>query len=126
MKSFEIAFWIAALAGATFVYQVHTIHGQEEERAVLISEWNNNQNPGAATYFRSFFDVFTLGAFADEGIFTEAKKSERESNQIQAQWADLLTRHQNSVWFRNCGFIVGIIALVVGFKLKKRPPVAAP
>jgi len=121
MKSFEVAFWIAAVAGGMFVYQVRAIHGQNEEAAVLLSAWNNNQNPGAGTYVRALFDGFTLGAFADEGVFTEAKKGEREEKQIQGQWADLQSRNQNSVWYRNCGLIVGIIALVAGFRLKKQP-----
>jgi hypothetical protein len=120
MKSFEIAFWTAVLAGATFAYQVHTIHGQNEEAAVLGAQWNDNQNPGAGTYVKALFDGATLGAFADDGIFTEANKNEAESKQIKVQWADLVSRNENSIWYRNLGFIIGIIALVVGFQLKKR------
>jgi hypothetical protein len=120
MKSFEIAFWMAVLAGATFVYQVHMIHGQNEEAAALTAQWNNNQNPGAGTYAKAIFDGATLGAFADDGIFTEANKNEAEAKQITVQWADLQSRNENSIWYRNVGFIAGIIALVAGFRLKKQ------
>ena len=120
MKSFETAFWIAALAAGIFLYQVHAIHGQNKEAAVLIAAYQNNQNPGTGTYVQAFFDGLTFGAFANEGIFTEAKKNERESNQIKAYWANLQSRNADSIWYRNCGFIIGTIALVVGFQLKKK------
>jgi len=120
MKPHETAFWISALAAGIFLYEVHEIHGQQEEAAVLRSAWHNNQNPGAGTYAKAVFDGLTLGSFADDGIFTEANKSEAESKQIQAKWADLVSRNENSTWYRNLGFIVCIVASVVGFRLKKQ------
>lgn len=118
MKPFAIAFVIASIAGALFLYQVNHLSQLEEEAAVLSARIHQHNNPSSGAYIRSFFDGLTLGAFADEGVFTEVKKAEHEGNQLNLAIASLKSRYQSACFYRNGGLIVAVIALVAGLKLK--------
>jgi hypothetical protein len=120
MKNHQIAYWVAAFGAVMFLYQIHKISGLNEEAAVLISQADAHNNPGAGSYIRSFFDGLTLGAFADEGIFTEAKKSEREGQYLESARASILSRYGDAVTYRNWGLILGIGGGVVGWILQKK------
>lgn len=117
MKPFAIALLIAAFAGGFFLYQVSQISHLDEEAAVLATKINQLKNPPAGTFVRSFFDGLTLGVFADEGIFSEAKKMEREETQLKAAAASLQSRYRNTSFFRNVGLFITVVAGVIGILL---------
>jgi hypothetical protein len=122
MKPYQVAYLVAAIAVVTFFYQIHQISGLNEEAAVLVSQidQHNSLSANSGSFVRAFFDGATLGAFADEGIFTEAKKSEREGSQLNAQRASLFSRYGDAVYYRNAGLVVAIIAGIVGYTIKRK------
>ena len=112
------------------------------------TSWGSAINSGA----RAFFDGLTFGMFADEGVFTEAKKIERWSNevaqkdaarvermrQIQATYASLqgeektLNQAMSQVadqykfhnQARSWAVICGIIAVIFAFVKSRNEKVA--
>jgi len=120
MNLFRVALGIAALGGAMFIFQVNQIGHLNEECAVLRSQidQHNSFSGNAGSLGRAFFDGLTLGSFADEGIFTEAKVSERETSQLTSQQASLNYRYGNAVFYRNAGFILLIAASAFCYFLK--------
>ena len=122
MKNLQIAYLVAALGAAMFLYQIHQISKLNEEASVWRSQSDAHDNPGAGTYVRAFFDGFTLGAFANGDIFSEANKSEREGRQLDALRASIVSRYGTAVSYRNWGFIISIFAGWVAYKLRKNTP----
>lgn len=122
MKPFAIAFLVAAIAGAMFIYQVNNITHLDEEAAVLSAQIGHHNSLGAkaGSFMRAFFDGLTLGSFAEEGIFTESKKADRESRQLAATRASLLSRYQSASAYRNTGLVTAILAAALGFALKRK------
>jgi|GEM_PF-5034413 len=122
MKPFQTAYAIAAVAAAMFVYQVNHIGHLHEEAVVLEQQTVDYNSIDHLVGFgiRSLFDGFTFGAYAKDGIFTESNKAEQEARQINAHRASLISRYGSAIFYRNTGLIVAVIAVVVGFKLKKR------
>jgi hypothetical protein len=120
MKNSQIAYWVAAFGAVMFVYQIHEISGLEEAAAVWRSQVDAHNNPGVGTYFRAFFDGFTLGAFSQGDVFSEAHKSEREGKQLEATRAALLARYQQAVSYRNWGLAIGVGGVVVGMALERK------
>ena len=125
MKNIQIAYLVAAFGVAMFLYQLHQISGLNEEAAVFCAQLNAHNNPGGGTYARAFFDGLTFGAFADEGVFTEAKKSEREGSQLELARVSLISRYENAASYRNWGLIIGIIGIVAVWVLRTKSPNAA-
>ena len=122
MKSFQVVFLVAGIAGMVFFYEVYHIGRLEEEAAVLRAqiERYNAWSTQSASLVRAFFDGLTLGTFANDGMFTESKKLDRESRQLNAARASLNSRYETAKSFRNTGLIVGAIAGVVGLILKRK------
>jgi hypothetical protein len=120
-------------AEANTVMQVY--HAQKAE-----AEDKNSWSSLIGIGVRSFFDGFTLGAFTDEGVFTESKKIERWANdfaqrnavcvekarQIQAAYASLVeedktlrqavareySKYKSANSARSWSLLVGIAAVV--------------
>ncbi len=122
MKPTQIAFTIAALAGLLFFYEVNEITNLNEEAAALRAKIDSQINVGSiiSSGIKSIVDGFTLGMFADEGIWTETKKWERLGTEFSVAAARLVSRYETAVFRRNGGFICGVIALVAGFYLKPK------
>ena len=120
MKNHQIAYWMAAIGTLIFLYQVHRISGLNEEAAVLRSQFNAHKNPVTGTYVRAFFDGLTLGAFADEGIFNGAKKSEREDQYLESARASILSRYEDAVSYLNWGLLLAVSGFVGGVILEKK------
>ena len=92
MKNSHIAFWIAVAGAVFFFYNIHEIHGIEEEAAVWQSNVQANDNPGASSYIKAFFDGATLGAFSNGDIFAEAHNQEKMSAELETTRKILLKR----------------------------------
>jgi hypothetical protein len=121
-------FIAAAIFGALFLVQIVSIARLNEEAAVLQARIDEVSDPfsgkAIGSYCKAFFDGFTLGEFADEGIFTESKKMEREIAVIRDAWASLTSRYETATWYRNISLVGSIIciaiAVVIGRKQAKR------
>jgi hypothetical protein len=124
MKPFQIALIVAVAGAVMFFYQVHQITGLNEEAAAWRSQVDQYNNPGASPFIRAFFDGLTLGAFSDEGIFTESKKIERAGQQLEATRVSIVSRYASAVSSRNWGFVVAAGALITSWVLKKKTPSA--
>lgn len=129
-------FVAAAILGGLFLYQIHTINRLNEEAAVLqsrIKAFNDPWSaPNIATYCKSFFDGFTFGAFAKEGIFTECNKIDRKIGDLRDASASLMSRYQTATLYRNVSFLGALTCIIVAVVLKKKqvrqqtlqPPIA--
>ena len=117
-------FVAAAIFGAAFFYQFHAIEGLKEEAAVLegrIKDVNNLwSGSNVGFYFKSFFDGLTLGAFADDGIFTESNKFEKKIGSLRDAAASLKSRYQTATLYRNISVLGAIMCLIIAIIIGKK------
>ena len=118
------SFVVAGLALAAFALTLLLINPTLGEMRILeakakeMNDLTSARNVGM--YFRSVFDGLTLGAFAKEGIFSEANKYEREWEQVKTQYMRLKNRYDTGLNVGRCFLAVGIIALVIGLIARRR------
>lgn len=120
MKKSQIAFWVSAVGALVFLYNIHQIHGVEEDAAVWEAQVSANNNPGAGSYVEAFFDGFTLGAFSNGDIFAVAHKQDQISQGLETERVTLLNQYNNAVYYRNWGFIIGVGSLLTANVVRKK------
>jgi len=119
-RSFVVA-GLAAVAFGTTLLVVNPTLGEMmilEAKAKQMNDPTSAQNMGM--YFRSAFDGFTWGAFAKEGIFTEANKYERDWENLRAHYIRLKTHYEMGLNVGRCFLAVGFVALVIGMISRRK------
>jgi len=118
MKAHQVMFGITVICGIIWFVQVGNlseINAEGEALSARIEEFNNlGSGKNISRLVKSAFDGFTFGMFAQEGIFTEANKIEREADQLNSAVYSLQARYKKAVFYRNASLVVGIITLIIG------------
>lgn len=89
-------------------YQLYRIPKIDREYTALVEDFKSRNSLGnvAASGFQAFFDGLTFGKFAEEGMFTEAKKSlrmdadfTRQAKALAWERADCQSRRDGALLF---------------------------
>ena len=111
---------ILVLSAGLFLYNVKRVSDLTAEYAALKEEVKQKTSGGAlvGSFTRAFFDGLTLGAFADEGIFTEYNKADRWTTDVASRDARIRSEYADSISNRKWSLIValGCIAALVFWK----------
>jgi len=119
-RSFVVSGAAAVAFGITLMFITPILSEMEilEAKAKEMNNLTSARNVGM--YFRSALDGLTWGAFAKEGIFTEANKYEREWENLRAQYIRLKTRYEMGLNVGRCFLAVGLVALAIGLISRRK------
>lgn len=108
MKS--LVYICLALSGLSFLYQVNRIADLEKEAVKLQAEIDSKTSTSAVVggAMKSFFDGFTFGIFADEGIFTEYNRYNRWTEDVTQRIAVLEADYKSTKSKRNWSLFVAL------------------
>ena len=119
-RSFVVAGAAALAFGITLLF-INPTFGEMQILEAKAKELNNLTSArNVGMFFRSAFDGLTWGAFAKEGIFTEANKYEREWENLRSQYLRLKTRYEMGLTVGRCFLAVGFVALVIGMISRRK------
>ena len=126
MKPWTIVIWAASLV--SFLYHVKVVGEVRAEISALRAEVAMKTSTASLVTgsARSFFDGLTLGAFAEEGIFTESNKYDRWSTDAARRDALLKEKYSQTSLWRNwsAGILVGS-SVVLFLASRKQAPAAS-
>jgi len=120
--NFYTSFIILLLLLALFLYENHVVASLTVKAESLKAERMDITPPRTNTnsYAKAFFDGFTLGLFADQGMFTEAYKEEdrqikyaQQADNYNARRNKLVEEFTSAYSFRMSVAIVGIVIFIL-------------
>ena len=125
-KIFKISFIILILSTILFFYNVIKAAGAENgiqklntEYEILIADYNHKTSMPAFvdSLVKSVFHGATFGIFAEEGIFTESKRwdrnintAKRESTRIKSELKILKNKQTKAAFWRNLFFVMMLVS----------------
>ena len=133
MKTHTICFLVAGIAALVFLWEVKVIAGLNREYRMLEAKVNEHTDVTSGKnmnhYLKSAFDGFTLGVFAEEGIFTESNKLARYGDALKNAVWSLQFRYETAQAWRNWSLVICLVAIYAGyssFRPSKRINALAP
>jgi hypothetical protein len=119
MTTGKIILGVIIVGVALSIYNIREIKNTEDDIAAWWAQVDANNNPGAGSYIKAFFDGATLGALSNGDAFAEYHRIEQANQQLEATRLVLVKRYNDEKFYRNLGFLLAAAGVVAGILMKK-------